>query len=98
MIWLYTFRSGIKSIVWTDSLQTLVMLAALVVMVVQLLSMNQLSVIDFFQELSVSSSSRIFVFDDWISKQHVAKQFFSGVFIAVVMTFYAANKALYNRR
>jgi Na+/proline symporter len=86
MIWLYTFRSGIKSIVWTDSLQTLVMLAALVVMVLQLLKLNELNVVGFFQELSNSPSSQVFVFDDWISKQHVAKQFFSGIFIAVVMT------------
>ena len=86
MIWLYTYRSGIKSIVWTDTLQTLVMLAALVVMVVKLLELNELSAGEFLNQLYTDSKSRIFVFDDWISKQHFVKQFFSGIFIAVVMT------------
>ncbi len=86
MIWLYTFRSGIKSIVWTDTLQTLVMLAAMITMLVKLLDMNDLTIGSFVNELYVSSKSRIFVFDDWISKQHFVKQFFSGIFIALVMT------------
>lgn len=86
MIWLYTYRSGIKSIVWTDTLQTIVMLAALVIMVHKMLEMNGLSAGSFIDELSTDAKSRIFVFDDWISKQHFVKQFFSGIFIAVVMT------------
>jgi len=86
MIWLYTYRSGIKSIVWTDTLQTLVMLSALIVMVVKLLDMNEMSVGSFVNELYASSKSQIFVFDNWVSKQHFVKQFFSGIFIAVVMT------------
>lgn len=86
MIWLYTYRSGIKSIVWTDTLQTIVMLAALVIMVHKMLEMNGLSAGSFVDELRTDAKSRIFVFDDWISKQHFVKQFFSGIFIAVVMT------------
>lgn len=86
MIWLYTFRSGIKSIVWTDTLQTLVMLIALIVMIVKMLELNNLNTGEFINELYISSKSRIVVFDDWISKQHFVKQFFSGIFIAVVMT------------
>ncbi|MDD3195662.1 MAG: sodium:solute symporter [Paludibacter sp.] len=86
MIWLYTFRSGIKSIVWTDSLQTLIMIVALVAMVVKLMQLNELGVGEMAGELYASTQSRVFVFDDWISKQHFVKQFFSGIFIAVVMT------------
>lgn len=86
MIWLYTFRSGIKSIVWTDTLQTIVMLMALVFMVVKMLELNGLSVNAFMSQIQGDAKSQIFVFDNWISKQHFVKQFFSGIFIAVVMT------------
>lgn len=86
MIWLYTFRSGIKSIVWTDTLQTIVMLTALVIMVGKMLDMNGLTVNSFLSTLHGDVNSRVFVFDNWISKQHFVKQFFSGIFIAVVMT------------
>lgn len=86
MIWLYTYRSGIKSIVWTDTLQTIVMLAALLIMVDKLLEMNGLGLREFVDELRVDAKSRIFIVDDWVSKQHFVKQFFSGIFIAVVMT------------
>lgn len=86
MIWLYTYRSGIKSIVWTDTLQTVVMLTALLIMVGKLMEMNGLNTGDFLSQMYADSKSRVFVWDDWISKQHFVKQFFSGIFIAVVMT------------
>lgn len=86
LIWLYTYRSGIKSIVWTDTLQTIIMITALVWMIVDLLQKTGISVVDLPVMLSDSDLSRMFVFDDWHSKQHFVKQFFSGIFIAVVMT------------
>lgn len=86
MIWLYTFRSGIKTIVWTDTLQTIVMLVALLIMVNKLMDMNGFSPSVFLDQLYADSKSQIFVFDNWINKQHFVKQFFSGIFIAVVMT------------
>ncbi len=85
-IWAYTFRSGIKTIVWTDSLQAIIMLIALVVMIVELSQSMGLNLKTLTQEVVNSDLTRIFVFDDWVSKQHFFKQFFSGVFIAIVMT------------
>jgi len=86
LIWIYTFRSGIKSIVWTDTLQTIVMLAALIMMVIELMHKTRTGVGDLSQMLFDSDLSRVFVFDDWVSKQNFFKQFFSGIFIVIVMT------------
>ncbi len=85
-IWAYTFRSGIKTIVWTDSLQAIIMVFALVFMIVELMQTMGLNVSMLTKEMMQNDWSRMFVFDDWISKQHFVKQFFSGVFIAIVMT------------
>ncbi|MCD7972994.1 MAG: sodium:solute symporter [Candidatus Azobacteroides sp.] len=85
LIWIYTFRSGIKTIIWTDALQTCCLIAALILIIWQVI--NKLG-IDFSTSFSLifqSEYSRIFVFDDWMSKQHFVKQFFSGVLIAIVM-------------
>ncbi|MDR3653338.1 MAG: sodium:solute symporter [Paludibacter sp.] len=86
LIWLYTHRSGIKTIVWTDTLQTICLVLALVLMVVQVSRQLNFSVVDYANLIIQSSHSRIFVFDDWYSKQNFFKQFFSGIFIAIVMT------------
>lgn len=86
LIWLYTYRSGIKSIVWTDTLQTIIMVVALGWMIVELMQMLPISGKDLFGLVRDSEHSRIFVFDDWHSQQHFVKQFFSGIFIALVMT------------
>lgn len=86
LIWLYTHRSGIKTIVWTDSLQTICLVSALVLLVYQVSTQLDMSVEEFANSLSQTNHSRIFVFDDWHSKQNFFKQFFSGIFIAIVMT------------
>ncbi len=85
-IWLYTHRSGIKTIVWTDTLQTICLISALVLMVTQVAKQLNFSPADFASSMIHYSHSKIFVFDDWYSKQNFFKQFFSGIFIAIVMT------------
>jgi Na+/proline symporter len=86
LIWLYTFRSGIKTIVWTDTLQTIILVTALVLLVVEVSSQLQPGIGELARTLASSDKTRIFVFDDWHSKQNFFKQFFSGIFIAIVMT------------
>lgn len=86
LIWLYTHRSGIKAIVWTDTLQTFCLIAALV-----LIFLNAIRAIDFgangwFYTLCNYEHSQIFVFTDWHTKQNFFKQFISGIFVAIVMT------------
>lgn len=86
LIWIYTFKSGIKTIVWTDTLQTLFMLVAVGVTVYYVgvdLGLDAKGLISF---VSQSEMSQIFFFDDWKSSDHFVKQFVSGAFIAIVMT------------
>lgn len=87
LIWLYTFKSGIKTIVWTDTLQTLFMLIAVgaaIYFVSDGLGLNSIGEITSF--ISDSEMSQIFFWDDWKSGQHFIKQFIAGAFIAIVMT------------
>lgn len=86
LIWLYTFRSGIKTIVWTDTLQTLIMIVALILIVVKVAHQLDFDFSGLITSLADSENTRVFVFDDWHTKQNFFKQFFSGIFIAIVMT------------
>lgn len=86
LIWLYTRRSGIRTIVWTDSLQTLCLLAALGLILYHVADKLDLNFQGLVQTVKENKYSRIFVFDDWHSKQNFFKQFFSGIFITIVMT------------
>jgi Na+/proline symporter len=86
IIWLYSHKSGIKTIIWTDWLQTILFITALILIVWQV---NKSMNIDFRGMVTIISGSphsRIFVFDDWTSTQNFFKQFFSGMFITIVMT------------
>jgi SSS family solute:Na+ symporter len=86
LIWLYTFKGGIKTIIWTDSLQTFSMLTALVITLILLGKNMHLDAGEMVQQVRESEYSRIFFFDDWHNKYHFAKQLLSGAFIAIVMT------------
>lgn len=86
LIWLYTRRGGIKTLVWTDTFQTFCMFAALIFIIVQVMSMLDMNVVEAVKAIAQDGRSRIFVFDDWLSKQNFWKQFVSGIFIVIVMT------------
>ena len=85
-IWLYTFRSGIKAILWTDALQTICIIAAAILIIYQVASNLGYSISDTMQAVTSSEHARVFVFDDWTSKQNFFKQFFGGMLIVIVMT------------
>ncbi|WP_299055589.1 sodium:solute symporter [uncultured Polaribacter sp.] len=84
LIWLYTFKGGIKTIVWTDTLQTLFMLIAVGVCIYNVT--NELQIENLATYVSKSKFSKIFYFDDIHTGNYFWKQFLSGAFIAVVMT------------
>ena len=83
LIWIYTFRSGIKTIIWTDTLQTLFMLSAVGVSIWLISDKMDLGLAELVNTISQSEYSQIFF---WEGKQHFIKQFFSGAFLAIVMT------------
>ncbi|MDY5034259.1 MAG: sodium:solute symporter [Prevotella sp.] len=86
MIWLYTHRSGIRTIVWTDVLQTFCIFLALLLIIGAVISQLDISMGEALKTVTESSYSRVFVFDDISSTQNFWKQFFSGIFIVIVMT------------
>jgi Na+/proline symporter len=86
LIWLYTRRGGIGTLVFTDSFQTLCLFTALIMIILSVISQLNLSVREAVSVIASSDMSRIFVFDDWLSPHHFVNQFLSGAFIAIVMT------------
>ncbi len=85
LIWVYTFKGGIKTIVWTDALQTFFMLSAVIITIFIILDKMDISLFESIVLIKNSSYSNIFYFD-WKSSNDFFKQFFSGAFIAIVMT------------
>ena len=86
LIWLYTRQGGIKTLVWTDTLQTASLFGALLLIIYIVMGELDLSVGDAVATIRHSELARVFVMDDWVSKQYFWKQFLSGAFIAIVMT------------
>lgn len=86
LIWVYTAKGGIKTIVWTDSLQTLFMLLAVGVTIYSISNQLNFGLSDLFSEIKNSAYSKTFFFEDWKDSRFFWKQFISGAFIAIVMT------------
>ena len=86
LIWLYTHRGGIATLVFTDSFQTICLFTALILIIFDVMGQLHLSVGEAVSAISESPMSQMFVFDDWVSPHHFWKQFLSGAFIAIVMT------------
>ncbi|SEM86135.1 Na+/proline symporter [Prevotella sp. ne3005] len=86
LIWLYTHRGGIATLVFTDSFQTICLFTALILIIFDVMGQLHLSVGEAVSAIAESPMSQVFVFDDWVSPHHFWKQFLSGAFIAIVMT------------
>lgn len=86
LVWLYTYRSGVKTIIWTDTLQALCLVGTLVVIIWQVKDRMGLDMTGMWQAVTDSPHFRMFEWNDWGSTQHFVKQFFSGIFITIVMT------------
>ena len=86
LIWLYTHRGGVRTLVFTDSLQTLCLFAALLIIIYMVMGSLGLSLTDAVKAIVADERSRVFVFDDWVSRHNFWKQLLSGAFIVVVMT------------
>jgi len=85
-IWLYTYRGGIKTIVWTDTLQTFFMLAAVLFAVVILLQNLPFSFREFLGSDDFAQYSKTVFYDDINDRKHWLKGILGGMFIAIAMT------------
>ena len=86
LIWFYTRRGGIKTLVWTDTFQTTCLFTALLLIIYNVASELGLSFGEAVCAVAENPMSRIFEFDDIRSTQYFWKQFLSGIFIVIVMT------------
>ena len=86
LIWVYTFRGGVKTVVYTDSFQTIFLIAAVVIAVWQIASELGLSLSGMVSTIVDSPYSKMFYFDDPNAGLFFPKQFFGGAFIALTMT------------
>ncbi len=84
LIWVYTFKGGIKTIVWTDSLQTLFIVGAVVLTIIIISRSMGWDFGTMTREIGASPLSDIFTWD-WRSGNNFFKQFFSGIFITLVI-------------
>lgn len=85
LIILYTFKGGIRTIVWTDTLQTTFMLLAVILSIVYISKGLNVSIPDLISQVRKSPASTMFI-TDWHHERFFLKQFFSGMFITIAMT------------
>ena len=85
LILLYTYQGGVKTIIYTDTLQTTFMLLSVVLSIIFVMKELHLNVGDLYTKISHSNYGKI-IFTDWHNKSFFPKQFFGGMFIAIAMT------------
>lgn len=86
LIWIYTFRGGIKTIVWTDTLQTLFMITAIILSIHFITDSLDWTFSEFLVSEELKAYSTIFNTDSILEKGYFLKSFFGGVFITICMT------------
>ena len=86
LIWIYTFRGGIKTIVWTDTLQTLFMITAVVLSIYFITDSLGWSFSEFLASDELKSYSKIFNTNSVLDKNYFLKSFFGGMFVTICMT------------
>ena len=86
LIWMYTHRGGVKTLVWTDTFQTIFLFGALILIIINVTDALGMTLGEATKAVKESTYSQVFLFDDWLSKQNFWKQFLSGMFVVIVMT------------
>ena len=86
LIWVYTQKGGIKTIVWTDTLQTTLMILAVFLSIAYINQALGWSFFDFLNSVELSQYNEVFVTDSYLSRSHFLKSFIGGAFITICMT------------
>ncbi len=86
LIWIYTFKGGIKTIVWTDTLQTLFMLISVSLSIYFILDQLDWTFTEFLASEEFTAYSKTIFIDDFLAKGHLIKSFLGGMFITICMT------------
>lgn len=86
LVWLITFRGGVKSVIWTDVLKSLCLILSVVLCIVFIASRLHLGGWGMINSIVDSDMSRVFFFDDVNDKRYFLKQFLAGVFTMIATT------------
>jgi SSS family transporter len=86
LIWIYTFKGGVKTIIWTDTFQTFFLVGAVIITVWQISDKLGFSFSDLIVAIRQSGNATIFHFENANSTLFFPKQFFGGMFITIAMT------------
>ena len=86
LIWIYTFRGGIKTIVWTDTLQTSFMIVSVILSIYLINQSLNWTFIDFINSDELKTYSNFLVTDSFLEKNYFLKSFIGGMFITICMT------------
>ncbi len=86
LIWLYTFKGGIKTIVWTDTLQTFFMLFAVCATIVAIVNQLDMTFVEVYESSEMQAYNRWWFTEDFLEKKYFLKSFFGGMFVAIAMT------------
>jgi len=86
LIWIYTFKGGIKTIVWTDTLQTLFMILAVIISIISILNSIDLSLSEYFFSDEFKRFNKVFFTEDFNQRNHFLKSFVGGIFVTICMT------------
>ncbi len=86
LIWIYTNKGGIKTIVWTDTLQTLFMIVAVILSIYFINESLGWSFTEFLASNELKEYSKVFVTDSFLERGHFLKSFVGGMFITICMT------------
>lgn len=86
LVWLYTFRGGVKSLIWTDTLKTCCLVVSVVLCIYYIASDLNLNFTSTLTTIADSDLSKMFFFDDVNDKRYFFKQFLAGVFTMIAMT------------
>ena len=86
LIWVYTFRGGINTIVWTDTLQTAFMLISVLLSIYLINSNLEWTFIEFIKSVELQDFNKIIVNESFLERNHFIKSFIGGMFITICMT------------
>ena len=86
LIWIYTNRGGIKTIIWTDTFQTALMIGSVFLTISAIASNLEINVLELSEINEIKKYTKVFVFDSHLERNYFLKSFIGGFFITICMT------------
>lgn len=85
LIFAYTYRGGLKTIIITDTLQTFFLVSSVFLTIFFVCDSLNLSVFEAFEQVKNSNYSKVFFFEDYMKGTYFWKQILGGIFVTIAM-------------